>query len=301
MNTRRRFFDLGEREIARGGRFHESMTVLMIDIDEFKTINDTFGHAIGDDVLRSLASTCRNSLREIDVFGRLGGDEFAAVLLNTGQTRGRQIAERLRVNIEQTAVNTQRGTVRFTVSIGAVSFTGAGKSLEQRLNQADAALYEAKNAGRNTVKVIDDIEDLDETFARTRTGFIRLAWKDSYESGNELIDSQHRELFSFSNELLAALLDEKPKDVCEKLISDLTAHVAKHFRDEDALFRAVRYPDADKHTQMHTRLVQGMDKLTARFHQDQVSVGELFGFLAVDVISQHMLEEDRKFFPYVTG
>jgi diguanylate cyclase (GGDEF)-like protein/hemerythrin-like metal-binding protein/PAS domain S-box-containing protein len=301
VNTRRRFFDFGAREIARGGRFHESMTVLMIDIDNFKQVNDTYGHDIGDDVLKCMALACKNSLREVDVFGRLGGDEFAAVLINTDQERGRQIAERLRCNIEKLEVKTEKGNVRFTVSIGAVTFTGRGQSLEQRLKQADTVLYEAKHAGRNTVKLLIDVEDLDDSFSRMQTGFIRLVWKDTYESGNDTIDSQHQELFKHSNELLAALIDGQPKHACEQLIKSLLMHVEKHFRDEADILKSAHYPDVEHHIELHSILVQVMERIATRFNNDQVSVGELFGFLAVDVVTKHMLEEDKKFFPYVAG
>ena len=140
ISNRRRFYDLAEREILRGGRYNDPMVLLMLDIDRFKRINDTFGHGVGDEALKQMTTACRSELRSFDIFGRIGGEEFSILLIKTDAVIGRQVAERLRRAVEQCILTIDKGIVKFTVSLGGVSFSGNEHSLEYRLNQADNAL-----------------------------------------------------------------------------------------------------------------------------------------------------------------
>jgi diguanylate cyclase (GGDEF)-like protein len=126
--------------------------MLMMDIDNFKTINARYGHKMGDVVLKELANVCRKVLREVDIIGRIGGEEFAFVFPNTGLTLGIEVAERLRTMVEKTVVKTEQNqSIQFTVSIGATTLTDDISNVDSLLNQADTALYEAKHNGRNRV------------------------------------------------------------------------------------------------------------------------------------------------------
>lgn len=299
--NRRRFFEYTEREIVRGGRFCEPMALLMLDIDNFKLINDTYGHDVGDEILKLMASTCKSTLRVVDVFGRIGGEEFAALLVNTDAHVGKIIAERVRSKIESLSYEAAPGTIHFTVSIGLVAFFGSKHALDYRLKQADVALYKAKRAGRNCIQHHIDVEEFDDSFERMQAGFIHLSWKQAYECGNEKIDSQHKHLFEISNTLLIALISEEPKDICNQIIEDLVSNIVHHFREEDEIFRAAGFPLADEHSKIHNELVLALGRLVQKFQCDELNPPELFGFLALEVISKHMLHEDRKFFPYLTA
>jgi diguanylate cyclase (GGDEF)-like protein len=124
----------------------------MLDIDHFKKINDTYGHKCGDLVLKKLAATCQQVLREVDIIGRIGGEEFAILLPETDKEQAIEVAERLREAIGNAEVAIENGRpVRFTASIGVTSLTGEDKNMDVLLNIADKALYQAKNAGRNKV------------------------------------------------------------------------------------------------------------------------------------------------------
>jgi len=151
--TRGVFLQQGEQITSRPGR-QRPVTVLMFDIDRFKAINDSFGHAAGDRVLVAFAAAVRRSLRQQDLFGRIGGEEFAAILPDTTAEEASRIAERLRAAIEDQVVplDGHADPLRITVSIGYVhdARTGAGV-LDQLLALADAALYAAKHGGRNRV------------------------------------------------------------------------------------------------------------------------------------------------------
>ncbi|MDP3333982.1 MAG: GGDEF domain-containing protein, partial [Methylococcaceae bacterium] len=126
--------------------------LLMLDIDHFKFINDNYGHAAGDEVLRQFADILKAELRTIDTPGRLGGEEFAILLPGITTANAMTTAERLRKRIEATRVNSINGPIHFTVSIGGTLISPQDKAYEAALHRADNAMYKAKDAGRNQTK-----------------------------------------------------------------------------------------------------------------------------------------------------
>ena len=149
--NRRGLLEVLKDEVQRAYRFNSPLTLFVLDLDHFKNINDTYGHAGGDQALRSFADISRANLRVVDTIGRLGGDEFAVLLPATDIDAAGIVAEKLRLVIEGNAV--QAGAVSFflTVSIGVASWTSDDDSGDFVLAQADRALYEAKEAGRNRI------------------------------------------------------------------------------------------------------------------------------------------------------
>lgn len=154
IHNRRAFFELGTREVERAQRFERPFTVLMIDIDHFKRVNDTYGHAIGDEVLARLANRCEQQLRTVDIFARYGGEEFVALLSEAGVQGAYLVAERLRDTISA-PIKTDAGVVSVTASIGIASLEGTNLDLDTVLQHADQALYRAKESGRDRVAVYD--------------------------------------------------------------------------------------------------------------------------------------------------
>lgn len=152
LNNRRHFFELAEQELARTRRHQQPLTVLMLDVDHFKQVNDTFGHHVGDLVLKRLSAVCASTLREIDVPGRIGGEEFAILLPETTREQGLDAAERLCAAMADATVPLEDGTpVHFTVSIGVATVETGDAEMDDVLKRADAALYAAKDQGRNRV------------------------------------------------------------------------------------------------------------------------------------------------------
>jgi diguanylate cyclase (GGDEF)-like protein/PAS domain S-box-containing protein len=150
--NRRRFMELASRELSLSLRNHRPVSLLMLDADRFKNVNDTYGHDVGDMVLRSLAAVCKKMLRDVDVFGRLGGEEFAALLPETNKEGAVFAAERLRRALESTHVEHAGGKLSYTVSIGVTTAKEDTPDVESMLKEADAALYQAKQKGRNRVE-----------------------------------------------------------------------------------------------------------------------------------------------------
>ena len=147
--NRRAFFEVGQKSLSFAKRNSLGACVIMLDIDFFKNINDTYGHKKGDEILKRLANVIKNSIREDDVFGRIGGEEFALVLNNCNKEIGIKVAEKIRKIIEEDE------KVIPTISLGLVTNEDNNSyRLDKLLNLADKALYKAKEAGRNRVETI---------------------------------------------------------------------------------------------------------------------------------------------------
>jgi two-component system cell cycle response regulator len=154
--NRRHFLTLADRELQRAVRYQRSISLLMIDIDHFKTYNDRYGHQTGDQLLVSLVEVCHKSLREVDILGRYGGDEFVILMPETGLQDARKAAERLRETIAGMAGESSTGNLALSVSIGLTAWKNKSsyehQDLERLIQRADRAMYKAKAAGRNCVQ-----------------------------------------------------------------------------------------------------------------------------------------------------
>ncbi len=153
--NRRAFLDAARALCVRQAARGEPVTLLMFDLDHFKSINDRFGHATGDAALQVFAETARSSMRADDIIARLGGEEFAAIVPAPIETAVR-IAERVRANFERAGITIDGRPVGVTVSIGAASAMAPVVNIDELLTRADDALYAAKNSGRNRIRMADD-------------------------------------------------------------------------------------------------------------------------------------------------
>jgi diguanylate cyclase (GGDEF)-like protein len=152
LPNRRSFIESAQRELHRADRQHLQTSVLMLDLDHFKEVNDTYGHPVGDLVLASFARALLSTLRPFDVVGRYGGEEFCVLLPGTGIDEAVSIAERIRLVTSNTLVETRTATVEYTVSTGVVQAPADDVSLGDLVDRADRALYQAKASGRNCVR-----------------------------------------------------------------------------------------------------------------------------------------------------
>jgi len=153
ISNRRHFLETAETEFERSQRFTHPLSILALDIDHFKLINDNYGHQAGDQVLEAITYCCKNLLRESDVFGRLGGEEFSILLPDTNEAAAKVTAQRILKAVAALEVNYQNKVIRFTTSIGIAQLSEVSSSLEVLMNQSDEALYKAKHNGRNCMEV----------------------------------------------------------------------------------------------------------------------------------------------------
>lgn len=158
LYNRRVFLRWCERELKRSQERELSFSVLLLDLDHFKTVNDRYGHGTGDAVLCAVVEKMQDSVRGIDVLGRWGGEEFVALLPGASADAAVMVAQRVRHNIEKAAVQVGSAadangatTVQVTASVGVATYKGAGDGIDQMLKRADVALYVAKESGRNRV------------------------------------------------------------------------------------------------------------------------------------------------------
>jgi diguanylate cyclase (GGDEF)-like protein len=153
--NRRYFYEHAENEVVRSQRYDSALSLIMLDIDHFKLVNDRFGHLIGDQTLKMVADTCLSALRKADVLCRFGGEEFVVLLPETSQEDAVVAAERICQAIADKSLptDTDLGAVSVTVSIGVTHLKNKAESLKDLVNEADQALYEAKETGRNRVCV----------------------------------------------------------------------------------------------------------------------------------------------------
>ena len=147
--NRRYFYELCQREFARANREDTNISLIYFDLDDFKRINDTHGHEVGDRTLVELAKTVGDQLRELDVFGRLGGEEFAILLPGNEKEEALCLAERLRAAIESHAIGIRNGSIRCTASFGVAATKGGRMDLEELIKRADKAMYSSKAQGKN--------------------------------------------------------------------------------------------------------------------------------------------------------
>ncbi len=151
--NRKYFMQIFDQEFSIAKRYKTRLSVMLIDIDRFKEINDTYGHDGGDAVLKRFVIFCEDSLRKADLFARYGGEEFVVMLPNTPSLGAAIIAERIRANIEEMVVTYEKKSIKFTVSIGISLIQDNDANSGAILARTDAALYQAKKKGRNRVEI----------------------------------------------------------------------------------------------------------------------------------------------------
>ncbi|MFZ5882962.1 MAG: diguanylate cyclase [Chloroflexota bacterium] len=153
LYNRRHFMEIAKREFERARRYKRSLSAMIFDVDHFKKINDTYGHAAGDEVLRALAALCRKEIREADPLGRYGGEEFAGLFVEIDAETARKVAERLRMAVEKLVIPVDGQNLNITISIGIAEQNQNTPDIESLLARADQAMYIAKHKGRNCAAV----------------------------------------------------------------------------------------------------------------------------------------------------
>jgi diguanylate cyclase (GGDEF)-like protein len=158
LYNRAEFMNLAKREFARAKRNNEELSLLIMDLDNFKVINDTFGHAAGDEMIREMGNIIRTGFRKTDIAGRIGGEEFAVVLKNASLEEAKKIAEQFRETVSRRKVIYGKQEIGYTVSIGVAAIGSNNddiNNIEDILKMADDALYKAKAKGRNCVVTLE--------------------------------------------------------------------------------------------------------------------------------------------------
>lgn len=272
-----------QKEIFELDESSGDTTVVLMNIDNFAKINEEWGQFSSDVVRAEFCELILKHLRSSDLFGKWSEREFILLLPDTNLTTGKQIAKRIGSAIEHKQFSR---VGQITASIGVATYR-QGETLEDFINRVDAAVFAAKTSGKKRV----------ELKARH---FMKLVWKREYECGNQTIDEEHRQLFFYSNQLLHAIYDNKPKKQISPLIHQLLVHIQMHFDNEEKIMASVGYPQRGEHAVIHRQLVHKAVHLAGLFEENKLDFAEIFSFLANDVVIEHMQKEDRKFFSTVS-
>lgn len=169
LRNRRSFFDTAATEIARARRYGDALSVVLIDLDRFKLVNDKYGHAAGDAALTRFAEICRRQVREVDLLARIGGEEFAILLAATSQDDAARLAERIRHAVHEVTFLADGKSFDLTASMGVAAYRHDGDALEALMRRADDALYRAKETGRDRICTAGDIDPA-ETIGAAASG-----------------------------------------------------------------------------------------------------------------------------------
>ena len=282
-----------EIEIRRSTRFRQPVSLILLDIDHFKRINDTYGHQTGDVVLRTLAETVHSGIRAADMLFRWGGEEFVVLTASTGHRKARVLAESLRALVD---MHEFPAVGHVTVSLGVAEYTD-GESAEDWFRRLDDALYSAKNGGRNCV--FENLRGNSNSWsAEGSASPLRLVWQESYECGEQSIDHEHRRLFDLANALIDASFErEAHPEHFEQRLEILMGHLSAHFEHEERILAAHGYLHLEAHRRAHANLLARAVELKENVQAGDVTIGELTEFLASTIVSRHLFAADREYFP----
>lgn len=276
-----------KNEFFGSGAADRVISMLIIDIDHFKNVNDTYGHDIGDKILSEVSEILASSVRSTDVVMRWGGEEFAILLPEVRLFDAISISNKINRKVQ---ANTFSIVKNLTVSIG-VAQKQKGESFESLYKRADTALYSAKEHGRNTVVSSRGVSE--------KRIPIALEWSDELECGNELIDMQHEKMHFLMNDLLVYYFEHGMDTGFEKLFNESMDFIEEHFRDEENILRDIGYPMLSEHSRMHAELLDRTDELRKKVKSKTMSEGELVAYVVNDVVFGHLVNEDSDFYKYV--
>lgn len=175
LYNRRKFEEFLSYEIKRSDRHRHKFSVLMIDLDNFKYINDTYGHAAGDVVLKEVTEILGSNLRNADILARIGGDEFAVILPETPYEKGYVVVEKLRSSLENSPISLMYDQIKLTASFGVAEYPEQGENIEALLTGSDLAMYKAKRAGKNTIARADQTDQEMAAEIQKKGEFLRRA------------------------------------------------------------------------------------------------------------------------------
>lgn len=275
-------------EIERAERYQQPLSLILFDLDHFKRVNDTWGHAAGDTVLVAVADQVTHLIRYPDILARWGGEEFAILLPQTSLKGAALVAEKVRQHLESYL---HPGIGQVTSSFGVATLKPSER-WESWFKRVDLALYQAKAEGRNKVIVNDD-------FLETPLSYVKIDWNPVWSCGHDTIDDQHRVLLDYVNALLEKHLTINPQPLDYKDIDTLINHLSKHFEDEELLQKQWHFPEFSLHRESHRQLIARIESFKEELLHQHIKASDFFTFVMDEVVMGHLLTEDIRYYPYV--
>jgi diguanylate cyclase (GGDEF)-like protein/hemerythrin-like metal-binding protein/PAS domain S-box-containing protein len=302
LPNRRLLRDRLQSALARAERDESKVALLFLDLDGFKPINDTLGHEMGDWLLRAVAGRLGSCLRGYDTAARLGGDEFVVLLPALSQREDiHRVAERIRTSLATPFITEDGKRLEISVSIGVSLYPEHAESANDLLHAGDEAMYAAKKSGRNRIAFserVPGVSAVPEVINDVHSGLIHLTWEPGFASGNAFIDTEHRELFRLSNQLLdLATRTDARGHAIGSAMARLVRSVEAHFQHEERILDQAAYPELAEHAAKHRQLAERAREVSKRMVEQPIAVGDILDFVVAKVIYGHVVTEDRDYFP----
>jgi diguanylate cyclase (GGDEF)-like protein/hemerythrin-like metal-binding protein/PAS domain S-box-containing protein len=293
LPNRTLFFDRLSQALSRARRKNECAAVLVLDLDDFKPVNDQYGHEAGDEVLQVISSRMLACIREMDTLARLGGDEFAIVLGETGNAGNLDaVAQKLIAALSEPVELGSGSRVRIGVSIGIAIYPQHGNAIDTLMNAADRAMYDSKSRGKNTYSY---------SAPETRPPAPGTHWPapgNAHLLGDPLLDEQHQLIGALLGKLNTAIVSADAPQLVLRRFDDLAEFVRTHFESEERLMEQLQYPDYDAHREVHRSLLAEAQQLRPQLNQD----GESAVLQALeDWAALHILRFDRRFAEFLAS
>lgn len=268
----------------------QPLSLILFDLDNFKKINDTFGHDVGDSVLRQVSDIFKGLTRKQDVLCRWGGEEILLVMPDTKMIPASIIAKKMGQTLAET-IFPKVGKV--TVSGGVAEYE-AKESLNTLFKRVDEALYLAKENGRN--RVVTSNKQVHLTMP-----LVQINWHAEWESGNQEIDRQRREMTEMTNRLmdvsLAGMITQETLQIVDLLLERMT----DLFSCEKEKLAQIGFPGSTAHVAKHQRLATMARQLEDAYRSGEIKLSDLFDFVMNEVVLGHFLEDDVLYFPFLSN
>ena len=279
------FYDRLSQSVSQARRKHERLTLLFLDLDGFKAVNDNFGHEAGDLVLKAVARRLQACVRGVDTVARLGGDEFTIILSEVEKAEDViSVTEKIIQKLAEPVLLNDEHKCRVGVSIGIASYPEDGYELDKLMSAADCAMYESKAVGKNTFTFFKEKQSEQANHQPW------IAIDASYLLGVPEIDQQHQELANMINRLNDAVKNCASAEAAMHLFDDMILYARYHFDAEERLMNQYGYMEDEAHKQRHQRLIGEANYLREKFIQgDELLVLQSLK----DWLLTHILDTDK--------
>lgn len=284
--NRNYFIDIYGKKVSESFRTGNPFSLILIDIDHFKSINDQYGHLKGDYVLKEIAVLLKSNLRESDIICRWGGEEFIILCANTDLENAIIVSEKLRLGIESHAF---KDIKKITGSIGVTQWK-LGDDKDSAFKRIDNSLYLAKLTGRNKVVSNEEIQIVKNGLP------VNIEWGPFFRSGHTKLDLEHHQMISLSNAIIHNCFIEGNEEIVSQLFDRLIMETVEHFKNEEALLRLFEYEKLDEHMAIHKDLVNKVKVIQQELINKEIKPVNVAKYLIQDVVVGHIIKSDFDFF-----